>query len=49
MTPDLQGRVCSPEPIGIAASMCKTDPPDVRFDVTFVYRFSVTHTVSDHR
>ena len=45
MAPDLQDREISSEPIRIAASMCKTDPPDA----TFVLRFSVTYTVSDYR
>ena len=45
MANPLPTRVCALEPLGMPASMRKSDPPDVRFVVTF----SVTCTVSDYR
>ena len=38
MTDYLQSRELSSEPIGIAASIRKTDPPNVRFTVIFSVR-----------
>ena len=43
---ELQGRVCSLEPIRMAASMCKRDPPAV---VSCIVSASVTYTDLDYR